>query len=45
MAYRTRRNYRPAQILGLWGRWQRGETLKAMGRVFEWILPSISIGP
>ena len=39
MAYRTRRNYTPAQISGLWDRWQGGETLKAFGRVFEWILP------
>ena len=45
MAYRTLRNYRPVQISGLWDRWQRGETLKAIGREFEWILQSISIGP
>ena len=35
MAYRARRNYTAAQISELWDRWQKGETLKAIGRVFD----------
>jgi len=35
MAYRTRRNYTAAQISELWDRLQKGETLKAIGRVFD----------
>ena len=35
MAYRTRRNYTAAQMSELWNLWQKGETLKAIGRVFD----------
>jgi hypothetical protein len=35
MAYRTRRNYTAAQMSELWDLWQKGETLKAIGRVFD----------
>ena len=35
MAYRARRNYTAAQMSELWDRWQKGETLKAIGRVFD----------
>jgi hypothetical protein len=41
MAYRIRRNYTVAQMSELWGLWQKGETLKAIGRVFD--RPSSSI--
>jgi transposase, IS30 family len=35
MAYRTRINYTVAQKTEMWDRWQRGETLNAIGRVFD----------
>ena len=35
MAYRARRKYTAVQISELWDRWQKGETLKAIGRVFD----------
>jgi hypothetical protein len=35
MAYRARRYYTAVQMSELWDRWQKGETLKAIGRVFE----------
>ena len=41
MAYRIRRNYTVAQMSELWGLWQKGETLKAIGSVFD--RPSSSI--
>ncbi len=41
MAYRVRRNYTAAQMSELWDRWQKGETLKAIGRLFD--RPSSSI--
>ena len=34
MAYRTRINYTVAQKTEMWDRWQQGETLNAIGRVF-----------
>ena len=41
MVYRTRINYTAAQKAEIWDRWQRGETLNAIGRVFD--RPSSSI--
>ncbi len=41
MGYRTRRQYSDAQLSNIWDRWQRGETLNAIGRVFD--RPSSSI--
>ena len=35
MAYRARRNFTAAQMSELWDRWQKGETLKAIGRLFD----------
>lgn len=41
MSYRTRIKYSPAQKSEMWDRWQRGESLTAIGRVFD--RPSSSI--
>ena len=41
MGYRTRRHYSEEQLADIWDRWQRGETLNAIGRVFD--RPSSSI--
>ncbi len=41
MAYRTRIRYTTEQKTEMWERWQRGESLKAIGRVFD--RPSSSI--
>ena len=41
MRYRTRIKYTPAQKSEMWDRWQRGELLNAIGRVFD--RPSSSI--
>lgn len=41
MAYRTRIRYTTEQKTEMWDRWQRGESLKAIGRVFD--RPSSSI--
>jgi len=41
MAYRTRIHYTAEQKTEMWDRWQRGESLKAIGRVFD--RPSSSI--
>ncbi len=41
MTYRTRIKYTAAQKTEMWDRWQRGESLKAIGRVFD--RPSSSI--
>jgi len=41
MTYRTRINYTAAQKTEMWDRWQRGESLNAIGRVFD--RPSSSI--
>ena len=41
MVYRTRINYTAAQKTEMWTRWQRGESLNAIGRVFD--RPSSSI--
>lgn len=35
MEYRTRIKYSEAQLSDIWDRWQRGETLNAIGRVFD----------
>ena len=35
MTYRTRINYTVAQKTEMWDRWQQGETLNAIGRVFD----------
>ena len=35
MVYRTRINYTAAQKADIWDRWQRGEGLTAIGRVFD----------
>jgi len=35
MVYRTRINYTAAQKTEMWARWQRGESLNAIGRVFD----------
>ena len=41
MAYRTRINYTAAQKADIWNRWQRGESLNSIGRLFD--RPSSSI--
>jgi len=41
MVYRTRINYSAEQKAEIWDRWQRGESLKAIGRAFD--RPSSSI--
>jgi len=41
MVYRTRTNYTAQQKSEMWDRWQRGESLKAIGRAFD--RPSSSI--
>lgn len=41
MAYRTRIKYSEKQLSDIWDRWQSGETLNAIGRVFD--RPSSSI--
>ncbi|MEE9552479.1 MAG: IS30 family transposase, partial [Gammaproteobacteria bacterium] len=41
MTYRTRINYTAKQKDEMWDRWQRGESLNAIGRVFD--RPSSSI--
>ena len=41
MVYRTRINYTAAQKADIWARWQRGESLKSIGRLFD--RPSSSI--
>jgi len=35
MTYRTRIKYTAEQESEIWDRWQRGEFLKAIGRVFD----------
>jgi IS30 family transposase len=35
MAYRTRIKYTAAQRAEIWDRWQRGESLKSIGRLFD----------
>ena len=35
MAYRTRINYTSEQKVVMWDRWQKGESLNAIGRVFD----------
>ena len=35
MVYRTRINYSAAQKAEIWDRWQRGESLRSIGRLFE----------
>ena len=41
MVYRTRINYTSAQKAEIWNRWQKGESLNSIGRVFD--RPSSSI--
>ena len=41
MTYRTRIKYTPAQKEEIWGRWQKGESLTSIGRLFD--RPSSSI--
>lgn len=41
MSYRTRIKYTPAQRSEIWDRWQKGESLNAIGRAFD--RPSSSI--
>ncbi len=41
MTYRTRINYTAKQKDEMWDRWQRGESLNAIGRAFD--RPSSSI--
>ena len=41
MTYRTRINYTAEQRAEIWDRWQRGESLNAIGRLFD--RPSSSI--
>ncbi len=41
MTYRTRINYTAEQKSEMWDRWQRGESLNSIGRVFD--RPSSSI--
>ena len=41
MVYRTRIKYTAAQKADIWARWQRGESMNAIGRVFD--RPSTSI--
>ena len=35
MAYRTRINYTAAQKAEMWDRWQRGESLHSIARLFD----------
>jgi hypothetical protein len=35
MVYRTRIKYTAAQRAEIWDRWQRGESLKSIGRLFD----------
>ena len=35
MTYRTRINYSPKQRAEMWDRWQRGESLSSIGRLFD----------
>ncbi|TFH08372.1 MAG: IS30 family transposase, partial [Nitrosomonadales bacterium] len=35
MVHRTRINYTTTQKTEMWDRWQRGETLNTIGRVFD----------
>ena len=35
MKRRTRINYTPDQKTEMWDRWQRGESLKSIGRLFD----------
>ena len=35
MAYRTRIKYTVKQKAEMWDRWQRGESLKSIGRIFD----------
>lgn len=39
MAYRTRIRYSAEQKAEMWDRWQRGESLKSIGRAFDRGLP------
>jgi hypothetical protein len=41
MTYRTRIKYSAEQKAEMWDRWQRGESLNSIGRVFD--RPSFSI--
>ncbi len=41
MVYRTRIKYTPEQKADIWSRWQKGEFLKSIGRLFD--RPSSSI--
>ena len=41
MAYRTRIKYTPEQRADIWDRWQKGESLTSIGRLFD--RPSSSI--
>ena len=41
MTYRTRIKYTAEQKAEMWDRWQRGESLKSIGRIFD--RPSSSI--
>ena len=41
MAHRTRIKYTPAQKEEIWDRWNKGESLKSIGRLFD--RPSSSI--
>ena len=41
MAYRTRIKYTPAQKAEIWDRWEKGESLNSIGRLFD--RPSSSI--
>ena len=41
MGGKSRRGFTAAEKLELWDRWQRGESLKAIGRIFD--KPSSSI--
>jgi hypothetical protein len=35
MVYRTRINYTAARMADIWDRWQRGESSKSIGRLFN----------
>jgi transposase, IS30 family len=35
MVYRTRIKYTAAQKADIWDRWQRGESLNSIGRLFD----------
>jgi IS30 family transposase len=41
MVYRTRINYTAAQKADIWDRWQRGESLNSIGRLFDRLSSSI----